>query len=227
MSIAQNLLEIHRQIQCVDRTVQLLAVSKFKSVEVILEAIQAGQTAFGENYVQEGVEKIQYFRHFFTHQTENKLEWHFIGELQSNKTRFVAEYFDWCQTVDRFKIAQRLSTQRSVHQLPLNVLIQINISAEASKSGIAPKEMQALAQAIVTLPNLSLRGLMCIPAPSRDHSIQRRDFKAMQKLFYELQQQFPDQNIDTLSMGMSADLQTAIECGSTMVRVGTRIFGER
>lgn len=229
MQIKDNLTSIHQQIQTAcqkvgrpQSAVKLLAVSKTKPVEAIQEAIQAGQTAFGENYVQEGVEKIQYFA-----DKHPELEWHFIGPLQSNKTRLVAEYFDWMQTMDRAKIADRLNEQRSHYKKPLNVLIQINISDESSKSGIQPAEMLALAKHIENLPHLRLRGLMAIPAPTDDIAEQEKALSAMQVLFEELKAACPDQQIDTLSMGMSDDMCTAIACGSTMVRIGTAIFGQR
>lgn len=224
MSISQNLSQIQQCIQqiahqCQRSDIRLLAVSKTKPVQAIEEAIQAGQKAFGENYVQEGVEKINYFKE------NEEIEWHFIGPLQSNKTRLVAEHFDWIQTVDRLKIAERLNEQRPVGKAPLNVLIQINISDESSKSGIAPEEMLELAHKIASLPNLRLRGLMAIPKPESDPEQQKIAFRKMEQLFHRLQQAFS--GIDTLSMGMSDDMQSAIECGSTMVRIGTAIFGER
>ncbi|WGE47929.1 YggS family pyridoxal phosphate-dependent enzyme [Actinobacillus equuli] len=224
MSISQNLSQINQQIQQISQqfnrtNVRLLAVSKTKPVEAIEEAISAGQTAFGENYVQEGVEKIAYFVQ------QPNLEWHFIGPLQSNKTRLVAENFDWIQTVDRLKIAERLNAQRPENKAPLNVLIQINISDEASKSGIQPEEVDELAKAISQLPNLRLRGLMAIPKPESEAEQQKIALRKMQQLFDRLQAEF--EGIDTLSMGMSDDMQSAIECGSTMVRIGTAIFGAR
>lgn len=229
MQIKDNLTSIHQQIQTAcqkvgrpQSAVKLLAVSKTKPVEDIQMAIDAEQRAFGENYVQEGVEKIQYFA-----DKHPELEWHFIGPLQSNKTRLVAEYFDWMQTMDRAKIADRLNEQRSHYKKPLNVLIQINISDESSKSGIQPAEMLALAKHIENLPHLRLRGLMAIPAPTDDIAEQEKALSAMQVLFEELKAACPDQQIDTLSMGMSDDMCTAIACGSTMVRIGTAIFGQR
>lgn len=229
MQIKDNLTSIHQQIQTAcqkvgrpQSAVKLLAVSKTKPVEDIQMAIDAGQRAFGENYVHEGVEKIQYFA-----DKHPELEWHFIGPLQSNKTRLVAEYFDWMQTMDRAKIADRLNEQRSHYKKPLNVLIQINISDESSKSGIQPAEMLALAKHIENLPHLRLRGLMAIPAPTDDIAEQEKALSAMQVLFEELKAACPDQQIDTLSMGMSDDMRTAIACGSTMVRIGTAIFGQR
>lgn len=224
MSISQNLAQIQQQIESLSaqfqrENVRLLAVSKTKPVSAIEEAIQAGQKAFGENYVQEGVEKIAYFNQ------QADLEWHFIGPLQSNKTKLVAAHFDWIQTVDRLKIAQRLSEQRPAGKAPLNVLIQINISDEASKSGIAPEEMLALAKEIALLPNLKLRGLMAIPKPEHEPAQQKIALSKMQQLFNRLQAEF--EGIDTLSMGMSDDMAAAIECGSTMVRIGTAVFGAR
>ncbi len=226
MSISQNLATISQQIQQYchqanrpEQSVKLLAVSKTKPISAIAEAIEAGQRAFGENYVQEGIEKIQHFAE------NDTLEWHFIGLLQSNKTRVVAEHFDWVQTIDRLKIAQRLSEQRPEHLPALNVLIQINISDEASKSGISAKEMLELATQISQLPRLKLRGLMAIPKPESEPEQQKIALAQMNELFLQLQSQF--EGIDTLSMGMSDDMQSAIECGSTMVRIGTAIFGTR
>lgn len=226
MSISQNLATISQQIQqyCQqanrpEQSVKLLAVSKTKPISAIAEAIEAGQRAFGENYVQEGIEKIQHFAE------NDTLEWHFIGLLQSNKTRVVAEHFDWVQTIDRLKIAQRLSEQRPKHLPALNVLIQINISDEASKSGISAKEMVELATQISQLPRLKLRGLMAIPKPESEPEQQKIALAQMNELFLQLQSQF--EGIDTLSMGMSDDMPSAIECGSTMVRIGTAIFGAR
>ena len=224
MSISENLSRIQQQIEQISaeyqrENVRLLAVSKTKPVQAIEEAIRADQCAFGENYVQEGVEKIAYF-------SGNKsLEWHFIGPLQSNKSRLVAEHFDWIQTVDRFKIAERLNDQRPEHLPPLNVLIQINISDESSKSGIQPEEMFSLAEKISQFPRLKLRGLMAIPKPESEPEQQKIALRKMKDLFNRLQQQF--ESVDTLSMGMSDDMASAIECGSTMVRIGAAIFGER
>ena len=172
--------------------------------------------------MQEGVEKIQ-----FCQQHQIELEWHFIGPLQSNKTRLVAEYFDWMQTLERAKIADRLNEQRSPHKVPLNVLIQVNISNEASKSGVQPDDILPLAKHVENLPHLRLRGLMAIPEPTDDVVQQEQTFRQMRTLFESLQQSLPHAQIDTLSMGMTDDMQTAIKCGSTMVRVGTAIFGKR
>ena len=229
MNIQQNVLRIQHRIEAAcqqagraSNTVRLLAVSKTKSVAEISTAFEAGQSAFGENYVQEGVDKIQYF------QAQGlQLEWHFIGPLQSNKTRLVAEHFDWMQTLERVKIADRLNEQRPADKAPLNVLIQINISDEESKSGISPHEMLNLAKHIENLPHLRLRGLMAIPAPTENIAEQESAFKKMAALFEQLKQAFPTQPIDTLSMGMTDDMPSAIKCGSTMVRIGTAIFGAR
>lgn len=225
-TIQQNLVSVkNRIIQAANKyhrspeDITMLAVSKTKSCEAIQDAIDAGQYQFGENYLQEGIEKITYFSH------KQDLIWHFIGALQSNKSRLVAEHFDWCHTIDRLKIAQRLNNQRPANKAPLNVLIQINISDEISKSGIAPAELDKLAAEIVLLPNLKLRGLMAIPAPNNELSQQMSIFRSMENLFNQLKKQYPD--IDTLSMGMTADLDIAIACGSTLVRIGTAIFGSR
>ena len=207
--------ECHRSPQ----DITLLAVSKTKPCEAILAAIEAGQRQFGENYVQEGVEKIQFFT------DRNDLTWHFIGPLQSNKSRLVAEHFDWFHTLDRAKIAQRLNDQRPSDKAPLNVLIQINISDENSKSGIKLEELELLAQQISLMPNLVLRGLMTIPAPEANYEKQCIAFRKMESAFKQLQAAYP--SIDTLSMGMTDDMRAAIHCGSTLVRIGTAIFGSR
>jgi pyridoxal phosphate enzyme, YggS family len=193
-------------------TVTLLAVSKGHGVQRIREAAAAGQKAFGENYVQDALPKIDALR-------DLQLEWHLIGPLQSNKTRLAAEHFDWVQTLDREKIARRLSDQRPVHRPALNVLIQVNVSGEGSKSGVLPEEAERLAAAVAVMPRLRLRGLMAIP-PAGDTAV----FSRMKALFDRLKRQF---RMDTLSMGMSDDFEAAIAAGSSMVRVGTAVFGER
>ncbi|MBM7037943.1 YggS family pyridoxal phosphate-dependent enzyme [Vibrio ulleungensis] len=203
-------------------SVQLLAVSKTKPIEAIEQAIEAGHRCFGENYVQEGVDKIQYFNE---HYTEKNLDWHFIGPIQSNKTKLIAENFDWVHSIDREKIAKRLSDQRPSEMAPLNVLIQVNTSGEQSKSGIDPEEVLKLAQYIDALPNLKLRGLMSIPANVSQYSEQLAAFNALKDLKISLESTI--NSIDTLSMGMSGDMQAAVEAGSTMVRIGTAIFGAR
>lgn len=199
--------------------IKLLAVSKTKPNQAIREAWQVGQRMFGENYVQEGIQKIQEL------EALEGIQWHFIGPLQSNKTRTVAEHFDWVQTVDRAKIAERLNQQRPSSMAPLQVCIQVNISAEENKSGVTPDEVKPLANLIAELPNLTLRGIMAIPANTHSETEQMQAFKSMQKLYLELQSDYPQ--VDTLSMGMSGDVDAAIQCGSTMVRIGTAIFGAR
>ncbi len=201
--------------------VKLLAVSKTKPASLVREAWHTGQRDFGENYVQEGVEKIQAL------QDLEGLCWHFIGPLQSNKTRSVAEHFDWMHSVDRLKIAQRLSEQRPEHLTPLNICIQVNISDEETKSGVSPEDVLPLAAEIVALPNLKLRGLMAIPVPTDDPAEQHAVFRAMSALLTTLQERWPEQDLDTLSMGMSDDLEAAIAEGATMVRIGTALFGAR
>lgn len=226
--IAHNLAQVHHKISAAaarcgraSQEVTLLAVSKTKPASALAEAIAAGQRAFGENYVQEGVDKIRYFAQNGKH----PLEWHFIGPLQSNKSRLVAEHFDWCHTVDRLKIATRLNEQRPANLPPLNVLIQINISDENSKSGIALSELDALAEALVALPNLVLRGLMAIPAPEPDYDRQFAVCSRMAVAFETLKNRYT--TVDTLSLGMTDDMDAAIAAGSTMVRIGTAIFGAR
>lgn len=198
--------------------VTLLAVSKTFGADAVAEAYAAGQTAFGENYIQEGVQKITALRHL-------PLQWHCIGPIQSNKTRLVAEHFDWVHTVDRLKVAQRLSEQRPAHLAPLQVCLQVNVDGGANKSGVAPDEALALAQQVAALPNLRLRGLMCIPEPTPDFVAACALFMRARAVFDTLKT--AGLAVDTLSMGMSADLEAAIHAGSTMVRVGTAIFGGR
>lgn len=208
-------------------TITLLAVSKTFGPEAVLAAARAGQRAFGENYVQEAVDKIDALaaRAAAGETAATGLQWHFIGPLQSNKTRPIAERVDWVHSIDRLKIAQRLSEQRPAGREPLNVLLQVNISGEASKSGVAPADLAALAGAVAALPRLRLRGLMAIPEPEADPARQRLPLARMRALFDELRRDLPQ--IDTLSMGMSADLEAAIAEGSTLVRVGTALFGAR
>jgi pyridoxal phosphate enzyme (YggS family) len=198
--------------------VRLLAVSKTWPAESVREAAAAGQRAFGENYVQEGVAKVEAL-------ADLGLEWHFIGPLQSNKTRLVANRFAWVHSIDRLKIAERLAEQRDVHLPPLDVCIQVNVSGEASKSGVAPADLPELARAVASLPRLRLRGLMAIPEPTPDVALQRARFASLRMLRDELNA--AGLGLDTLSMGMSDDLEAAIAEGSTMVRVGTAIFGAR
>lgn len=225
MTIAQRLATVHEQIKAAEEkygrkpgSVQLLAVSKTRPVEDLQEALDAGQIAFGENYLQDALPKIAAL-------TDPRPEWHFIGPVQSNKTRDIAEHFDWIHSIDRIKIAHRLNEQRPASMPPLSVCLQVNIDNETSKSGVLASELLALANEIQTLPRLRLRGLMAIPMATTDFEQQRQAFRHLRKLFEQLQQQgIP---LDTLSMGMSNDLEAAIAEGSTLVRIGTAIFGER
>lgn len=224
-TIGERLLAVRARIEAAARVagrdpaaVSLLAVSKTWPAAAVRAAAAAGQRAFGENYVQEGVDKIEALR-------DLALEWHFIGPLQSNKTRPVANAFDWVHGIDRVKIAERLSAQRDVHLPALNVCIQVNVSGEDSKSGVAPDEVAALAQAVAALPRLRLRGLMCIPEPTEDMALLRARFALLRRLRDELAG--AGLALDTLSMGMSHDIEPAIAEGATIVRVGTAIFGER
>ncbi|MCG9789643.1 YggS family pyridoxal phosphate-dependent enzyme [Vibrio mediterranei] len=228
-SIQQNIELITSQIAQAEQKcgraqgdVQLLAVSKTKPIEAILDACQAGQRRFGENYVQEGVSKVA---HFNEQHGDIDIEWHFIGPIQSNKTRPVAEHFDWVHTVDRAKIAQRLNDQRPEGMQPIQVLIQVNTSSEASKSGVDSEQVLELAQLISLLPNLTLRGVMSIPENVSDYQSQFIAFKALAEVKILLAEKYPQ--VDTLSMGMSGDMEAAIEAGSTIVRIGTAIFGAR
>lgn len=202
--------------------VRLLAVSKTYDSSFIEQAMLAGQYAFGENYVQEGVEKIQLLAHY---KKTNPLQWHFIGPLQSNKTALVAESFDWVHSIDRFKIAQRLSAQRPTHLPPLQVCLQVNTDAGPNKSGTHVSEVIELAKAVAQLPQLTLRGLMAIPEPYPTYQETLASHLLLKAIFNDLNEQ--GFQLDTLSMGMSADLEAAIEAGSTMVRVGSAIFGAR
>lgn len=227
MSISDNLQAIRHRIADAARAcgrdpadILLLAVSKTKPDADIIAAHAAGQTAFGENYVQEGCDKAQRLG-----EAGLALDWHFIGPLQSNKTRQVATWFDWVHSVDREKIAVRLSEQRDPHRPPLNLCIQVNVSGEASKSGVAPDEVVALADAIAALPRLALRGLMAIPEPTDDVALQRRRFAHLRQLKDDLNAR--GHRLDTLSMGMSQDLEAAIAEGATIVRIGTALFGAR
>lgn len=236
-TIATHLTEIQQRIESACRSalrasnsVTLLAVSKTFGVEAIAEAYAAGQRAFGENYIQEAVEKIQTFRLQPEFADKKGVEWHCIGPIQSNKTRLVATHFDWVHTIDRLKIAQRLSEQRPADLPPLQVCIQVNVDGGITKSGVAPEDALALAQAVAQLPNLRLRGVMCIPEPAPDFEATCTVLKRARAVFDALNTHHSDwkiPNLDTLSMGMSADLEAAIASGSTMVRVGSAIFGQR
>lgn len=229
-SIGSNLQDVKKRIihACAqagraEQTVTLLAVSKTFPADAVREAHAAGQQAFGENYVQEGLAKIEQLADL-----RPQLTWHLIGPLQSNKTRPVAEAFDWVHSVDRLKIAQRLADQRPAWLPPLQLCLQVNISGEASKSGLAPAEVPAVAAAVAALPpdRVQLRGLMAIPEPAADEAARRAPHRALQALLQAVNQQC-GLALDTLSMGMSADLEAAVAEGATVVRVGTAIFGGR
>lgn len=198
--------------------IRLVAVSKKKPLEAILEVASAGQRDFGENFVQEGLEKIR-------SAARNDLRWHFIGHLQSNKTKAVAEHFQWVHTIDRLKIAQRLSEYRPSDAEDLNICIEVNIDGETQKSGVSVAQTRDLAAAIAELPRLKLRGLMCLPAIRHGFDEQRKPFAALRVLYESLQAQ--GHELDTLSMGMSADYAAAIHEGATIIRIGTGIFGTR
>jgi pyridoxal phosphate enzyme (YggS family) len=203
-------------------SVQLLAVSKTFSADDVRQVAACGQRDFGENYIQEGVDKIIALQNI-----QPALVWHCIGPMQSNKTKLVAEHFDWAHTVDRLKIAQRLSDQRPAHQAPLNVCLQVNIDGGETKSGIAPADVLALAAEVANLPRLVLRGLMTIPDPVEGFDAQVAVHAKARVLFDEVKAALNLPQFDTLSMGMTGDLEAAVQAGSTMVRVGTAIFGGR
>jgi pyridoxal phosphate enzyme (YggS family) len=223
--IANNLQAVQARIDKAARLagrapaeIRLLAVSKTWPAESVLEAAAAGQRAFGENYVQEAVDKIRAT-------AGRDLEWHFIGPLQSNKTRPVAEHFDWVHSVDRSKVAERLAAQRPAQLAPLQVCVQVNVSGEASKSGCAPEAAAQLCRTVAALPGLCLRGLMAVPEATESVAAQRAAFRQLHGLFAALRA--AGLPLDTLSMGMSHDLEAAVAEGATLVRIGTAIFGER
>lgn len=224
-NIAYHLEIIQQRIRAMEKryhraplSVSLLAASKTQSVEKIKDAILAGQRVFGENYVQESLEKINAL-------ADKNIEWHFIGSIQDNKTKKIAEHFAWVHTVDEMKKAKRLNDQRPKELPPLNICIQVNTSAESTKSGIDPNHLLSLTNYCNTLPHLKLRGLMSIPAPKNTFEEQRAECKKLRMLFEELNKQ--GFKLDTLSMGMSDDLEAAIAEGATLLRIGTAIFGER
>ena len=226
-TLEQRLADVRQRIQQACQAagrdparVALLAVSKLQPAQAVRQAQQAGQQAFGENYVQEALDKMAALADL-----RGATEWHLIGPLQSNKTRVVAEAFDWVHSVDRLKIAQRLSDQRPAQLPPLNVCLQVNISGEASKSGLPPQEVAQVAVAVAALPRLRLRGLMSIPGPAQGLHAQQAPHRALRLMQQDLNQR--GLALDTLSMGMSDDLEAAVAEGSTMVRVGTAIFGAR
>jgi pyridoxal phosphate enzyme (YggS family) len=223
--LAERLAAVHARIDSAARragrdpgSVTLLAVSKQQPVEAIAAAADAGQSDFGENYVHEAIPKIDALR-------PRALTWHFIGQLQANKTRAVAENFQWVHTVDRERIAVRLDAQRPHYAGPLDVLLQVRLAEEPGKGGAAPEDLPGLAQAISRLPRLRLRGLMCIPPPAGDEAAQRAPFRRLRELLEELT--LRGHSLDTLSMGMSDDLEAAVAEGATIVRVGTAVFGPR
>ena len=234
-TIVEKIQHIQQQIDAACRSagrpvgsVGLLAVSKTFGVDAIAEAIAAGQQAFGENYIQEGVEKIGYFAEQPAFQGKG-LIWHCIGPVQSNKTRLVAEHFDWVHTVDRLKIAQRLSDQRPEGKAPLQICIQVNVDGGATKSGVAPAEVEALVREIALLPRLVLRGVMSIPDVAPDFEAQLAVHQRAKAIFDDIAKLGLPQlkQWDTLSLGMTADLPAAVQAGSTLVRVGSGIFGSR
>ncbi|MCO7225269.1 YggS family pyridoxal phosphate-dependent enzyme [Pleionea sp. CnH1-48] len=225
MTIEQNLNKVNQLLQDAieeaNRTVNsvtLLAVSKAQKINNIGEAYAAGQKAFGESYVQEAVDKIQALR-------EYDIEWHFIGPIQSNKTRDIAQHFDWVQSVDRLKIARRLNEQRPEELAPLNICVQVDLFAESSKQGATTEELKSLLDYVCDAPRLNLKGIMAIPPKQQDTAQQLKQFEQISQLFLDYQHQYP--SLTTLSMGMSQDMTAAIAAGSTMVRVGTGIFGPR
>ncbi|MES2742874.1 MAG: YggS family pyridoxal phosphate-dependent enzyme [Pseudomonadota bacterium] len=228
-TIDQNLQAIHHSIVAAEQeagrvagAVQLLAVSKTFGHEAVLDAVRAGQRAFGENYLQEALDKIAAVAASLP---GTALAWHFIGPIQSNKTRPIAEHFDWVHSVEREKIAQRLSEQRPASLGSLNICLQVNISGEASKSGAQAADVPELARRVAALPNIALRGLMAIPEPTLDFGAQRAAFRQVRQLYEHLRAD--GVQLDTLSMGMSGDLRAAIVEGATMVRIGSAIFGAR
>jgi pyridoxal phosphate enzyme (YggS family) len=227
-NIENNTTSVQRRLQQAARDagrnpedILLLAVSKTRTSAQVKAAVDCGLSSFGENYLQEAIEKIEQLRGL-------DISWHFIGPLQSNKSRQVAEHFDWVHSVDRLKIAKRLSDQRPTDMPPLNICLQVNIDNEPSKSGLSPQQAVAAACSIAALPNLRLRGLMAIPRPSTEPAEQRQPFAQLRALLAEINSKLDNsQKLDTLSMGMSGDLEPAIYEGATIVRVGTDIFGPR
>ena len=222
-NVTQKIAQAANNAQRDANDIQLLAVSKTKPVSLIKQAYLAGLRHFGENYVQESVDKIKQIQ--LDDDVKEPITWYFIGPLQSNKTRPVAENFDWVQSVDRFKIAQRLNEQRPDSLSNLNICLQVNISGESTKSGTTLLEVIELASQVSHLPRLTLRGIMAIPEKTENIELLENQFDELNNIYQQLQNLYPQ--IDTLSMGMSGDLQSAIKCGSTMVRIGTDIFGAR
>lgn len=228
-TISRNLHDVDATIEAAAKaagrpreSVRLLAVSKTFGPDAVLEAMAAGQRAFGENYLQEALDKIDAVAKAAP---DTRIEWHFIGPIQSNKTRPIATHFDWVHSVDRLKVAQRLSEQRPPELGPLNICLQVNVSGEETKSGVPEAELPALAREVAKLPNLRLRGLMAIPEPQDDPEKQRAPFARLRQLYEGLREE--GIGLDTLSMGMSADLGAAVREGATIVRIGSAIFGAR
>ena len=223
--ISNRLLNVNGQIAAAETkfdreagSEKLLALSKRKPAQAVLAAYNAGQSAFGENHLQEAVEKIRALG-------DAEIEWHFIGPIQSNKSRPITQHFDWAHSIDRYKVAKRLNEQRETQKAPLNVCIQVNVSAETTKSGVTLDQVPVLAESIANMPNLRLRGLMAIPSPEDNFNAQRAPFKRLKEALDSLTD--AGHNVDTLSMGMTNDMEAAIAEGSTMVRIGTAIFGSR
>ena len=217
-NMVHTVTKLEQQYQRAPGSVSLLAVSKTRPATDILQAVEAGQHQFGESYLQEALDKIEALQ-------GRELSWHFIGPVQSNKTRPIATHFDWAHSVERVKIAQRLSDQRPEQMPPLNICLQVNVSQDPNKAGCQPDEALALADAVASLPNLALRGLMTIPARTDTFEQQRKPFRALRQLLEQLQQ--AGHPLDTLSMGMTGDMEAAIAEGATIIRVGTGIFGNR
>lgn len=217
-TLKQKIAQVEQKYQRASGSVQLLAVSKGQSLENIRQALTTGQRAFGENYLQEALTKIKAL-------VNENIEWHFVGAIQSNKTKVIAEHFDWVHTVDRLSIAERLSLQRPQSLLPLNICIQVNADQEETKAGVGLDELGVLAAQVAQLPQLKLRGLMTIPAPKQDFTAQRATFQKLRIALEQLQRQ--GLSVDTLSMGMSDDFVAAIAEGATIIRVGTALFGRR
>ena len=217
-SSISNIRTLETKYGRLQNSVRLLAVSKKKSTEQILEAVSSGVSHFGENYVQEAVEKIQILKAY-------KLTWHYIGPIQSNKAARIAQNFDWVQSLDREKIAVKLNENRKSKDGALNTCIQVNLSGEMTKSGVSINQAEDLCKIVENLPNLHLRGLMAIPAPEQNFQLQRVKFRELSHIFHDLKKIYP--KMDVLSMGMSNDYEAAIAEGSTMVRLGTALFGER
>lgn len=215
--VSNQIIDAKQKFGRTNDQITLLAVSKKQSAEKIKQLYQLGQRAFGESYLQEALQKIEQF-------SQQDIAWHFIGPLQSNKTKLIAEHFNWLQSLGALKHAQLLNKHRPAHLGPLNVLLQVNLNHEPSKSGVIPAELATFCQQVAQLPNLKIRGLMAIPKHTPNEHEQRLNFKAMYQLYQSFKERY---QLDTLSMGMSSDFKAAIAEGTTMIRIGTDIFGER